>query len=452
MNGDPGESAVSAVVGAVLLLALFSTAMSIYTISTLPEWKADKEEIQQKRVQAVLGDLRSDVEALSVRGDAGPVTAAVPLEAARVPLLQQTPARGTLGLADGFGAAFSFPATPSLFLSDGAAVAAPTTSLATPPCAGKCVATLEDLVLGLATSGVTSGKSVSVTITITDSAATPATLVAVLSHVGTASSSDLTLTVGSTTHYVQANAGTALATASAPYRVNLLDSRYTFASALSRLSEPLQVTFATSLSGSPAPSLVASGYTAVFTDANGLLRATGTGVATATPIPAFAGQRLVYRPAYQAYPSQDLSFEGGGVLVDAGATTQAMVADPSLRVAVGAGVGTLEWTLIDLDGAAGGVSGSDGATVRVTHTATQDVVLLTPASCNPCASITLDTPSAAGWANLLDLRTGLANAGASATVATATGQTTLTLASGSGPVTAGWVIHLRIIHATVTVT
>lgn len=449
------ESAVSAVVGAVLLLALFSSAMTIYTVSTLPQWKADKEEIQQQRVAASLGDLRSSLEALAARDEEGPVTATVPLKASRVPLLQQTPGRGSLGLADGFDATFSFPSTPSLFVSGGSAVSSPTAALSTAPCTAKCVASVRDLVVGLATSGIASGNSASITLTVTDSAGTPATVTATIAHTGSTGScaGDLRLTVGTTVHFIEPCTGGTLASAGALYRVDLLDDDYTFASSIARLTTPLQFAFTSATAGTGSPAFTGSGYTMVFTDDDGLLRTQGTGVSTATPLPDIDGLRLLYSPSYFAYPGQELSFEGGGVLVDAGSTLQAMSADPSFAIAVNSGVGSLDWTLIELSGAQGAVSGGESATVSVTLDSVQDVVLVTPTTCNPCTAITLDTPLSAGWANHLTLRTGLANTGSAATVTSGTDTATLSLASGAGhPVTSGWVLHLRVLRATVTVT
>lgn len=446
-----GESGVSAIVGAVLLVALFSTAFTIYTVTALPEWKAEREEAQQARVAGELSGLRADIEALAARREAGPVLATLPLETPRVPVLQQTPARAGLGIEDGFDVAFDFPATPSLFLSGGAAVASPTTALATPPCAGKCVVTVQDLVLGIATSGVNANSDVvAITLTVTDSAASPATVTATLAHVGSSSgcAGELRLTVvdvSTRVHYVEPCAGDELAAAGTPYRVSLLDDDYTFRSSLARLEAPLQFAFSSSTNGA---TLEASGYTMVYEDASGLLRATGTGIAAANPVADAAGSRLVYSPGYFAYPSQDLVFEGGAVLVDAGTTRQAVTADPSFRMEVANGVGSLEWTILVLSGD-GAVSGGREATVAVTYEAIQDVVLLTPSSCDPCASIALTTDTAPGWGSFLSLQSGAANAGASAAATTMSGTTTLELSSGTGPVTGGWVLHLRIIQADV---
>lgn len=443
------ESAVSAVVGAVLVFALFSTAMTIYAVTTLPDWKADKEQAHQDAVQQAFGGLQADLDALAVRRDVAPVTASIPLEVPQVPLLQSTPARGRLGIADGFAASFAFPAVPSLFAGDGAAVAAPTTPFTTPPCTGLCVEAVQALTLGFATRNVNS-QSVAVTLTVTDSAATPATLVATLSHLGVGTNcpvSEIRLAVNGVVQPILCT-GKDIGDPD-PLRLDLLDSPL-FTSALSRLTTPLQFAFSTSVSG-PGTLEATSGYTMVFEDASGLLRVTGTGVPAPAPVPAVDGRRLVFTPSYQSFPSQDLSFEGGAVLVDAGDRSQAMATEPTFAMTVTNGVGSLSWTLVELSGD-GGVGGAKDAKVTLTYRSSQDVVLLTPTACNPCSTITLTTPTAYGWGNFLALATLAAGSGPSATATTGTAASSLSLASGTGlPVTGGWVLHLRIVQAEVVV-
>ena len=440
------ESAVSAIVGAVLLLALFSSAMTVWTITTLPDWKADKEELQQQRVQAVLGSLRSDVEALATRGETGPISASVPLQAGRVPLLQQTAARGSLGLAEGFDAQFSFPGA-SMYLNAGVPVATPGT--ATAVCAGACIQSIQGFLISLTQSSAGSGTLATLQFT---GSAPASTVTATISHVPTGTCAgevrlDVTDSVtGTLVRTPLFCAGSSPATVQLnQYRIDLLNPSYGLKGKLTTLTWPA------SLSMTPG-SGVTINHALVYTDTAQALRVTGTGAAFA-PINPIDGYRLAYKPGYFAYPNQDIAFEGGGVLVDAGGTLQAMATDPSFSMSVASGVGSMAWTLVELQGTPGSLSGSQGATVRITVQSMEDIVLVTPLSCNPCATITLDTPSAAGWANHLTLRAGLANAGSSATVVPPTQTTALSLSSGAGlPVTSGWVIHLRIIHATAVVT
>lgn len=438
------ESGVSAVVGAVLLMALFTTAFTAYTLTTLPEWKADKEQAHQALVRQELGGLKADLEALAARRDAGPVTATVPLEVAKVALLQSAAARATIAVGDGFDADFSFT-SPSLFFSDGAAVGSPSEGWGTDPCAGACVQTLSRYVVGLTTTGMgDSGDSATFTLTVTDSAS--GSLTVTLAHVRTASCGEVRLTVGTTTHYVEPCAGASLS----GYNVDLMDDDYSFASAIARLEAPLDLTMtgptiANSGGAGTAPSASATYLMSYATDA-GLLRVAGTGTATTAPIGGIDGLRVVYSPAYQAFPSQDLVLEGGALLVDA-RNGQAVAVQPSLDLVVDGTRGSLSWTLVELTGDASSVS-SDSATVSLTYTGVQDVVVTASD-----ASVALATPTSEGWANHLRLALLAAGAGASATVTEDAGTDTVTLAltSAAGPVTQPWVIHLRVIQAEVEV-
>lgn len=451
------ESAVSAVVGAVLLLALFSSAMTVWTISTLPEWKADKEQNHQGIVRQELGSLKADLEALAARRDPGPVTATIPLEVAKVPLLQTTAAKGTLGATStGFEVDFAFT-SPSVFFSDGLSVAVPSQAIgaSTTPCTGPtvpCIQALEALEVGLVTSNILhAGDSASVTLTITDSGTNPVTVTATLTHsyVNAGCTTEVRLVVGTTTHFVAPCAGSSLG-ATSPYRVNVLDDRYTLASSIARLTEPYSLVLSattTDAGGGPSPASLSATYAAALQSPAGLQRLVGSGVATAVPVADFQSGRIVYGPRYQSFPSQDLVLEGGALLVSAGGTRQAMAADPSLALTVDGTQGSMSWTLVQFTGAGSAVGARD-ATVEVRFLALQDVVLQATQ-----ATFTLTTETAKGWANFLDLATQAANAGASATVAhdALAETTTFTLTSSSGPVTSPWVIHLRIIQAEVQV-
>lgn len=452
------ESAVSAVVGAVLLVALFTTMATLYTVQTLPEWKADKEHNQQLLVQNALGGLRSDIDALAAREGGGPVTAVLPLETPRVPLLQQTPARAAVAIEDGFDASFTFPTSPTLYLSDGASTATPSlTSGVVPsaPCSGKCVESLRGFVLGVATSGVTG--TVTGTVTFVDSATSPATVTATVSHLASGGTcpGEVRVTVGSVvTPLLCTGSGTgAVGSTASPYRVDLLNAAYTLSGALARLTPPLSVAFST---GGAGPGSITIGHAMVYDDTAGVLRVTGTGTSTATPVLPIEGRRLVYSPGYHAFPNQDLVLEGGAVLVDSGAQAQAMAGEAALSFGASSGVGSLDWTLVDLDGE-GAVGGAREATVTATFDSLEDVVFTLPSSCplaSPCATVVLTTPGAKAWGDFLTLQAGLAGLSDSvtATTDTAAGTTTLRLASDPAlAVTGGWVVHLRVLHATLDV-
>lgn len=441
------ESAVSAVVGAVLLLALFSTAMTVYTVTTLPEWKADKEHNHQLAVEQSLGGLKSDLEALAARRDAGPVSANVPLEVSKVPLLQTVAARGTIGVEDGgFAAAFAFP-SPDLYLGSDVAVATPSTTLAF--CSGLCIASFDALTLGITMSTAYTASATVATATLTDSDG--ATLTATLAYVlagGTCSGEvRLTVTDSSTgvsraTPLLCAGASLQLGNGGSSFRLDLLDDAYGASSSLARLTAPFSLT----LAGGTG---VTVGHALVYEDEGGVLRVTGTGTSPTTVLADLDGDRLVYSPQYQSFTNQDLIWEGGALLVDAGSTAQAITVDPSFVMAVDAasGRGSLDWTLVELQGE-GSLGGAKDARVEVTFVAVEDVVF-TAAS----GTITLTTDGAHGWYSFLRLAIVAAGATDSATVSedTVAGTTTLTLSSTAGPVASDWVLRLRVIQAEVEV-
>ena len=456
MTDRSGESAVSAVVGAVLLVALFTTMATLYTVQTLPDWKADKEHNQQLAVQAAFGGLRSDIDALATREGGGPVTAVIALETPRVPLLQQTPARAALRLEDGLAATFAFATAPTLYLSDGASTATPALSagvVPAAPCAGACIASVDGFVLGVATSGLTG--TVTGTVTVTDSAASPATLTAQVAHIASGGTcpGEVRLTVGTVqTPLLCTGTGTAVGSVASPYRIDLLNPAYTFSGSVARLTPPLTVAF----DDPSGTGTMTVGHAMAYEDSSGVLQVTGTGVATAAPVLPIDSQRLVYSPAYQSFPSQDLVLEGGAVLVDAGADAQAMAGQAPLAFGLGGGVGSLDWTLIQFDGT-GAIAGAREATVTATYGGAEDVVFTLPAACplgTPCATVTLETPGAAAWGSFLTLQAGLAGVSDSVQVATDPVAGTATLSLGSDPalaVTGGWVVHLRILHVTLDV-
>lgn len=447
-DGEPG---VSSVVSAVLVFVLFTTAFVLWTMQTLPDWEADREHAHQREVSEGLGGLKSALEGLSARRDAGPVTAVVPLGTPPIPLLQTTEATGELEVftgPSGFAASLNFGATPGVYLSEGSAVASPTAPTTSPPCSAgtRCVQSLEALVVGLATTGGTGAGSATLTLTATDSSVPASTVTATLTHVGQGPdcNGEVRLVAAGTPFPLLCGVGATLGSAATPYRVDLLDPTKGFGAALSRLKAPYSLTFVTSTTGSGG--FAASTYTATWLDSSGIERVAGTGVATAKPVPDLSGGRLAFTPRYQQFPQQALSFEGGAVLASESAARQAVIVDPSFTLRVQDGVGYLRWTLVQLSGS-GQLSGSDAATVQLTHLSSQDLVVATPASCSPCLTATLTTPNAAGWNSFFSVQSLAAGAGSSAAAGSgATGQ--LTLSSGGGqPVTGGWVLHLRVISA-----
>jgi hypothetical protein len=395
LRGD--ERAVSAVVSAVLLFGLFVTVSLVYTLQTLPQWEADNEQNHQRAVREGLSGLKASVEGLSGRNDPGPVSAVLPLGADTVPLLQRDAATGSVSFqsgGNGIAMTTRFASTPGLFSTNGVASATPSVALTTAPCSGACLQSLSVLVLGLATSG-TSGTA-TVDLSFTDSAATPATVTATVSFTTTptncaAVGMELDFTLNGVAKPLLCGLLTPFP-ASGSYSLDLLDASLGLSPALGRLTAPYSIAFS---SGSSGALVVSPTYAAVWTDANGIEQMRGTGLtASATPIADLTGGRLVFAPLNLHYPSQDLSYEGGGI-VSAGLS---MAVDPSFAVQAdtASGTGYLRWSYVNLAGT-GSVGGGGDATVKASHASTQDLLLQTTGA----TTFTLGTPSAIGWCTFL---------------------------------------------------
>ncbi len=418
------DEAVSAVVSAVLIFALFTTVMVMYSVQTLPQWEADNEHNHQLGVVQGLGGLRTSLEGLASRHDPGPVSVAVTLGTPTVPLLQTTPARGTLaattsGTAAGLIVSASFPSA-ALFLNDGAAAASPSQGVSTPPCSGNCIVALEALLVAFTTT-----NTATATVTATASDGVNPNVVAVLSLSASAATcgtgNEVAITVGPATSTLLCTTGTALS----GYRVDLLNPLYGFASAAARLKAPFALAFTT---GAQA---AGSTYTAVWQDTSGMESTKGTGVST-TFNPTHTGDRLVFSPSYFHYPNQEVSFEGGAVVTAAGGTVAGVTVAPSFTMKSVGGTNYLRWTLVEMTGS-GSVGGTQDATASLTYVGQTDVLLAASG-----ASLTLTTPNAMAWRQFFSDQILVSGAGAVAGGSGTTASLTLTSA---------WLIHLQIIQA-----
>lgn len=433
------ERGVSAVVGAVLVLALFTTAFSVWAFQTLPEWEADHEETHQRAVVSGLSALKADVQGLSVRGEAGPVTRAIDLGATPVPLLQGVKATGAIGLRSGVSASAAFSG-PEILLLDGKPTATPSDSVDGAQL--DSVDGLQALTVAIASDRVTSPTSSAwVRATATDGITSVS---ATVSHVGAVAGcqgAGLTVAVTSTTTTASILlCGLDNHLPATP--VDLLTDAYGFRGALTRLSTPYTLTLS---QGVASGASVQGTYMAAWTDAAGLEHAVGTGLSLPFALDV-DGSALQWEPGYVRFTDQVASWELGGIVLDQG--DGEVVADaPGFALKVADGQGYLQWTLMDLDGGAGQVAGTHKATVSVTHRSTSDALLRVDG-----LGLTLLTEHADAWASFLGDRLLLAEAGGAATVATDGSSLTLTLATGPAlPVTQGWLLHLRIIHADVAV-
>lgn len=106
------DSGVSAVIGAVLVFGLFSSAFIIWSFTTLPVWIADNEAQRNDDVQQSFSTLNDGLNLLAASGGSGPISASFPLAADEVPLLQPAPSIGRLYHDDGFAWDATYSGTP----------------------------------------------------------------------------------------------------------------------------------------------------------------------------------------------------------------------------------------------------------------------------------------------------------------------------------------------------
>ena len=431
---------VSSVVSAVLLVALFTTAMTIWTFTTLPTWVAEREANHLDGAQESFGRLKADLESLAAQDSPGPAATAVDLGPSKVPLLQGTAARGTLSYEDGFSIQGAFTGAV-LHLQDGSAIGIPDEPAGGPALTD--VHALQAFALRLQSSGVQGGgQEAYVTATATDGTVT---VTSSLAHVDDAdsvgcSASGLVLRVTSSTTGV---------TRTAPLLCQVSSDipEYT----LDLLAQPLFTVAMRDLDGGytltvteGAVSATADGtYAAVWVDSDGHDHAVGAGTPSSIAI-AEDGGRVVLDPRYQRFPSQTLVYDGGAIIAAQG-DQQSMRSGPGFEIDVDNGVGSLRWTIVDLAGS-GSRSGSDAVTASVRNDDSTDLLLEATG-----ATFTIDSPYAGAWRQLLDDSI-LVSASEDAATVGGTGDTaTLTLSTGGATGVTSWIIRLHLIDATVTI-
>jgi hypothetical protein len=436
------DPAVSSVVAAVLVFSLVVTASLMYTVNVLPDRIEAREANHQSEVRRALTALQTNLEALSVAGDAGPTAQRFDLAPAPVPFLQRATASASMEVQPNlFTASATWPGGTTVHLANGIAVGAPGQSVpATPTVASHSgLASVHSLVVGIVTASVTGNAVASVTLTATSSTTT---VTAVLRHVAngaqygcTGAALGLNLTVTGRPAASQAilcGVGAGLGASGNPYRVDLMAPLYGVAPALSSLRAPYSMT----LTSTSAGSTMTATYALVYLDADGRSRAVGPGQAYTTPLAA-SGAGVQYRPFPFEYPQQDLFLEGGA-LVAVQADGQTVVAPPGFRLEEAGGAGFLTWTLVSAQGS-GSRSGSGPVSVSVAHASTSEVLLQVPAS----VTFTVQTPHAAAWASYFaQTRTAAGLNATHVAIVPGTDQVQLTL-QGSMP----WTVSLRHITA-----
>jgi len=427
------DDAVSSVVSAVLVFALFASAFILWTATTLPVWIKDREATHQQEVRAELSGLQAGLDRLASVDERGPITASFPLGAPPVPLVQTAPSTGALAFEDGlaFTAAFT---DPRLHEVDGVGRGLPSV-----PASGTLggIEILAALQVRLTT---TVGDSAEAWVQAAASDGTD-TITARVRHVGSGGSEacagaalEVRVTGAGppTSTILHCGVGTDLT----DQVVDVLDPRVPFAGALARLDPPLDLTFTSGTAGPGGPT-VSAHYAARWSDADGRLRVAGDGESD----PGFtldrAGGLVVFRPQNREFVEQAVAWEGGAVIVAQPDGMNVAVA-PGFTLGKDGTTGFLEWTFVDLDGS-GSVQGTGTAQVSVTHVATSETVLSADS-----AVFTLVSPHAEAWRAFLG--TQVAAAGADATVGGTGDTATLTLGSSTD-----WLLRVRLVSAQATV-
>lgn len=445
-----GDAAVSSVVSAVLVVALLVTVSTLWTVTTLPQWVADREEDHARSVQASFSALQSGLESLSAADDEGPSTVPVDLGPRAVPLVQPVAASGELRVADATTATATFT-DESILLVDQSPVGEAQEPIAEG--AGEEVAGIEllqALVVLLETSDVGNDDEAWVEVVADDG---DDTVTARMTHAGKLAgagpneagclNSELRLEVTIDIAPVAPSTSVQallceLAEDLTGYSLDLVSPAYPFADAVARLATPFTLTLTDDAGGGSA---AADGYYSLaYVDADGQESGVGGGQPTDYTMDV-QGLRLVYDPAYREYTDHAVAWDLGGVALEQ-ADGQAMVGAPSFDLVVKDGRGTLRWTFVELEGE-GSRSGGGQATARLLHERTSEVVLSATG-----ASFSLDTPSAAAWRSFLATEVLVAGASADAAVGGAGDTATLTLSTSE---VAEWRIHLRVLHATLEV-
>lgn len=419
------DAAVSAVVSAVLVFGLFSTAFVMWTVISLPEWITDREENHQDGVVQDLHAAQADLESLSASDDAGPVQQTIDLRPSQVALLQRSPATADLSYQSGSDILADFPGA-TVHLLNGETQGTP--SQLAHGFTASDVQQLHGLTLALQSrlQGASGDDAITLTFTSTTGSFS-ATLIHTESPTG-CSQNEMRFDVDGSPQILLCDASESMTT---PYRFDALRPGSGLSGALARIGTPFDLEVTTS--GDDFTATLA----AAWLDIDGQMQATGTGSATGFSLDQPGGHVVVGTNPQHHIP-QDIVWDFGGIgLVQNDGQTMLQAA--SFSIDQQGGNNQLDWTLVALSGTPNAVSG-DRATLRIEHTGTTDILLEADSG-----NIGLTTPYADAWADLLETHRAAAGAG-DATVTSDGASVQLDL-TGTDP----WWVHLRIIHATATV-
>lgn len=441
---DAADSGVSSIVAAVLLLALFTTAFTLWSISTLPGWIADREEAHAQGTEEAFRALQASAEALSASDDVGPSSVTVDLGASRVPVLQRVSASGELGMAGSVRWQADFTGE-GVLVANGATGVLPTEAVTDgtgDTLAG--VYDLEALVVFLETEGLGNKEMTWVDIVATD--ADGKTVQARFVHETADSgnsdamtagcrSGELRLEVTSTTvpaiDYTQALL-CSVADRLTGYTIDLARDFFPFKDGLDGLEAPYTIHVEESDGRAQAS------FGAVYVDSDGASQGVGSGTAGELALDETSAV-LGFDPGYQQFAGPGPTWELGGLVLEQ--ADGMAVASSRFDLAVDGPRGTLDWTVVVLGGS-DGQAGDGPVSVQVRHASTRDVLLTAGA-----ADFTVASDHAAAWRSFLEDRVLLAGAEDSATVS---GSGTAARLQLGGAVTE-WTIHLRVIRVEVAI-
>lgn len=429
------DDAVSSVVSAVLVFALFSTAFVLWTVQSLPEWIEDREHAHD----GLVAERFADAAAVLANDDASSngATFVVPLAPDPVSLVQRSPATATLESAPGSRLWFNMTGE-TVHMEGGRMLGS-----ADEPAGGVGVGTSTTMATGVTKIDallmrlVTDGEG-QTTITVSDG------------------SDDVTLTMKHEQPTTNCpNAGIELILVSPTstrtavllcnnvddidYTLDVLDAPVPFAAAVARLDDELSITMSTSNIGTPSATGDV-GYYAMVWEEDDVIAVAGGGSLRDADV-ATAGDALAYRPSFFEFDGRDILLDLGAV-INQEASASMMAGTPLFRMSGTTSEPTLDWTIFDTS-IEGSLTGRGTARVDVDVTAKDRRLVATGSA----AAIEIQGESAAAWRSFWESEGMLSGLDSIITVEGTGSNARLVLDP-----TAPWVVRVTVVEATLEVT